>query len=1297
ECVDGEALTADYWWDNMRNPVLFDPALRQLLQAGHKLLLEVGGHPVLSPYLKKTAAEAGAHCFTSQHRKQPQQHYFRQNLAALYRAGATLRWPARLPGSLRVTFPAYPWQRVVAINESLRSLDDRLRGNQRPLLGSRIDAPDPSWQQELDSQRFGWLQDHQVMSRTVFPAAGYIEAALQASVELQQHPSALLENLSFRRLCMIAPEGPTLLRVRVQPAENRFTLYSSQPSVSPAWTTHADGQLLAVPRLLRRASVDVAALRQRCRQPFSGDLSARFAELGLEYGPAFSLISAIHTAGNELLLDIRSPDARETAGYLIHPALLDASFQSLLALLPEGQGRNRALLPVLVRRVLLYAPASSPLLAHVRCNHLDAQTIEGDITLFDHQGQVCLEIGGLQCAAVTLTRPDPLAGKLWHWQWQPVAAVGERETRATVVSAGPEERCPGSPRTDFWQAVDTLVFDGSPIILCPPGLSNRRVASDRLASALLQFSRLVGAIARQQPALTVVMVTHNALSLPAQQAEVNLFQAAFWGMVRTLASEWPQLDLRLLDSDCDLSLAAKACATVLTLPARGEYALRRGALLRHAFAAFSSADLQRLPQREFDDNGEQRIVLPSFTAGDPAVSPFCLVARAAPADDEVEIGVLAAALRPQGGCHEVSGTVLRAGDRSGFRVGQRVVALAAHPLCASHLTLRVTPGYANSALILLPASGSPLLHDPCLLPVMIAIACLRQRARLLAGDTVLIIGDLPGEVQAAIDLARTDGATVLVVSHGAEHLRAFRQQGADAVFDSNDPLWLRAVQAWLGQTAVSVLLNFAPQIAEERLLPLLADFGTLIDLCPGNSEVATRQAGTVKTNLSRLSVDCLAMQKTSPGRFSQLAQLASDALQTGDVQRVPPLAFSAERIHFALTHTRENHSALRVVLQFAGKTLAASHREASARISPQASYLVTGGVRGLGFHLAGWLVTKGAKELILVGRQGILPDAQQAQVQQWQARGVRVHIKACDISDAQAVTALLEQIAAACLPLKGIIHCAAQVDDAFSDRLSQTQLQHNLAAKVAGAWHLHHASAALPLDWLLLSSSVSSVFGNPGQAGYAAANTALEALGQLRQQQQKPTVTINWGAIEGAGMVADRPELAAHFRHAGIGLLPLTLIDSLMEQVLNGESHQLTLADISWPVLAESIGIKGGGTPFDGVLAGQITDSEPAGEHLQRLSALPVAQRADYIAEHLMQLLRRVVGGREQALSLSQSTSQFGLDSLMYLEFQVQIKRAFQVTIPASELLTGASLRELAETVNRKAGLTLQVAPVAAG
>lgn len=1296
ECIAGERLTADYWWDNMRNPVLFDPALRQLLQAGHKLLLEVGGHPVLSPYLKKTAAETGARCFSSQHRKQPQQHYLRQNLAALYRAGAAIRWPADTPGSLRVSFPAYPWQRLVASNESPRSFDDRLRGSQRPLLGSRIDAPDPSWQQELD-QRFGWLQDHQVMSRTVFPAAGYIEAALQASAELQQHHSAILENISFRRICVLAAEGPTVLRVQVQPGENRFTLYSSEPSAAPQWIAHADGQMLSIPRMLRRDTVDIAALRQQCRQPFSGDLHTRFSALGLEYGPAFSLISAIHKADNALLVDIQPADSLLMDGYLIHPTLLDASFQSLLALLPAGQQPDRAFLPVFVRRVLLYAPASTPLQAYVRCSYRDGQSIEGDITLFDRNGQICLEITGLKCEAVTLARPDRLAGKLWHWQWLPAAVAVQPTASVTVIGGQPEANCPGSRCIDFWQAADSLTVARSPLIVCPPRLEGDPQAREQLAAALLQFSRLAREIARQQPTLAVVLVTRNALSLPQQQAEVDLCQAAFWGMARTLLSELPQLNMRLLDCDCDLPLAIDACASVLSLPPRGEYGLRDGTLLRHVFTALSSAELQRPPQQVFDDNGGQRILLQSFTAADPAVSPFSLTPRQAPAADEVEIAVLAAALRPQGGCHEVSGTILRAGNQSGFIAGQRVIALADHPLCASHLTLRLTPGYHNSAVIMLPASDSPLLHDPCLLPVITAIACLRQRLRLLAGEVLLIIGDLPGEVQAAIDLARADGASVLVVSHAAAHLHAFRQQGASAVFDSRDPLWLRAVQAWVGETAIAVILNFSPTIGEERLLPLLDDFGTLIDLYPGNREIATRPAAAAKTNLTRLSVDCLAMLKTRPVHFSQLAQQAIDTLQTGEVQRVPPLAFAADRIHFALTHTRENKSALRSVLQFAGNSIVARRSFSPARASAQASYLITGGVRGLGFHLAGWLVAKGAKELILVGRSGVLPEVQRAQVQQWQADGVSVHVMACDISDGPAVTALMARIALECLPLKGIIHCAAQVQDALSDRLSLAQLQQNLAAKVMGAWHLHQASAALPLDWFMLSSSVSSVFGNPGQAGYAAANTALEALGQLRRQQKKPTVTINWGAIEGAGMVADRPELAAHFRLAGIGLLPLTLIDSLMDQVLNGESHQLTLADITWPALAGFIGICDGGSPFEGVIAAQATEPHQGGQYIQRLSALPVAQRSDYVAEQLMQLLRQVVGGSEQALSLSQSTSQFGLDSLMYLEFQVQIKRAFQVNIPASELLTGASLRELAETVIGRMGLTLQANPAVTG
>ncbi|MCW2479353.1 type I polyketide synthase [Candidatus Symbiopectobacterium sp. NZEC135] len=1258
--LNSEALDAVYWWENMRNTVQFDAALQLLVNEGHKLFLEIGGHPVLSPYLKKVAGEA----FFSQHRKMDAQTCFQQQFQRLWCAGAAVDWQRQYATSFRSTlrFPDYPWQRTAFDSESTASLNDRRSDNQYRLPGKRLDSPQPAWEQTLDNQRFSWLWHHKVAGSAVFPAAGYIQAALQASVEVMGNDTVVLENVRFERMCTLSDRDDTRLRLDFQKETGHWRLSSTVGAMTP-WTQHASGQTCQHARSLRASRVDIDALRRRCTRPYTANLSARFAHMGLEYGPSFTLVQRVILGQREAIADIQPVDSLHLADFLVHPAVLDAGFQALLALVADTS-EAKVWLPTRVRQILFYRPLHTArhLHVHARCHCVAEHCIEGDITLFDDSGAILLEILGLRCDAVNLIRRDPLEGMLYQWQWQSstIPELWSGEYRWMV-------------QRHFWPPVDSLIMDSVGAIISPPDTPHQN-----LAEALLQFSRLIHWRAKQVPPQPVVVVTVNATAGPGQSAPVSYTQSAFWGMARTLQNELPQLDLRMVDLDT----VDEACfSRLLSLPRRGEYCQRKGNLYQHQWVRVAANALRQPTIVDFVDDNVQRVVLTH-----QETPHYSLQMRILPEDDDVEIQVVALAVSPEryhaeATVGDITGIVTRAGHRSGFRMGDHVAAILPDQPYVSHVTLNVK----QSLVVPLPQRLS-VSTDPVLLHTMTALACLRQRVQLAAGDMVLIVGQDVGVIQAAIDLAKTDNAIVLVATLGSARMQAYRVQGADAVFDCADPLWRNDVLAWVGEQGVNVILHQADGMDWARLMPLLTDFGVFVAFGSAMAPLSVDSEFCRGRNLSFFSVDCCSMQKTRPAAFRQLALLALTALTAGEIRALPPRIFSAEQVVQARGYAVDDAEVSRTVLQFQGKTMPVRRAESKELVDKTASYLVTGGVRGLGFTMATWLVEQGVRDIILVSLTGMLPPAQRVSVSDWRNSGVRVRIEACDMAKEHEVRQLLMSIDAHHLPLKGIIHCAASLEDAASDKLTLSQLQNNLGAKLSGAVYLHQYTQTKALDWFILFSSITAIVGNPGQAGYAAANAALDALSELRQQQNLPILSVNWGAIDDTGMVANNAALVSHLARMGITCLPTSLLGELLRCAVNGDIHQLAFAHMDWATLADYTGTRSDEGVFQALIADNGLADEKSNVHQRRLLALPEAERSHYLAGVLAHLLKQVLGADTEDLDIHQSTAQFGLDSLMYMEFQMQIRRTLQVEFSANELLSGLSVRELAERAVNKMG-----------
>ncbi|MAT15246.1 MAG: hypothetical protein CMJ46_08255, partial [Planctomyces sp.] len=217
----------------------------------------------------------------------------------------------------------------------------------------------------------------------------------------------------------------------------------------------------------------------------------------------------------------------------------------------------------------------------------------------------------------------------------------------------------------------------------------------------------------------------------------------------------------------------------------------------------------------------------------------------------------------------------------------------------------------------------------------------------------------------------------------------------------------------------------------------------------------------------------------------------------------------------------------------------------SLDVNTEASYLITGGLGKLGLEAARWLVSEGAKHLVLVSRRE--PDeAAQAIINTLKEQGAAIAIRSADLGAAEDVKDLLSQFGSEFPSLKGIIHAAGVLDDGLLIDQSWDRFRKVLAPKITGATLLHQFSQSMPLDFFVLYSSAASVLGSPGQSNYAMGNAYLDGLAAARRSAGLPALSVNWGPWE-VGM-ADDEKVIKRMKLQGITPLP---VDTAHETLAN--------------------------------------------------------------------------------------------------------------------------------------------------
>ncbi len=406
----------------------------------------------------------------------------------------------------------------------------------------------------------------------------------------------------------------------------------------------------------------------------------------------------------------------------------------------------------------------------------------------------------------------------------------------------------------------------------------------------------------------------------------------------------------------------------------------------------------------------------------------------------------------------------------------------------------------------------------------------------------------------------------------------------------------------------------------------------------------------------------------------------------------------ADHLLAAAGSGREDQIALRPAGSFVPRLRreAAPPGDGSVRLRADATYLITGGLGALGLRVARWMVDRGARRLVLLGRTSLPPrrtwsalapagrDGERvAAVRALEAAGASVHLAALDIADETAdETAVGEWLttfeAEAWPPIRGVVHAAGQLDDRLLLRLDAAGLAAVLRPKVTGAWVLHRAFASRPLDFFVLFSSLSAVLPPPGQANYAAANGFLDALAEYRRTLGLPGLSLGWGPWAEGGMAAHlSTQPTATGALAPVTPLPPDEALRLLGRALSGDAAHLVAAAIDGAGLRRLY--PGGGPPpifhdllpaLETAATGPIAPAAPI--------AIPAAEARPAVEERLRELAAAVLRLPVSRLDLRQPLRELGFDSIMAVELRAHLESSLGLTLPMRMLLDAPSVHQLA-------------------
>ena len=836
----------------------------------------------------------------------------------------------------------------------------------------------------------------------------------------------------------------------------------------------------------------------------------------------------------------------------------------------------------------------------------------------------------------------------------------DREAWRSLVESLPQE-------IPFNGVVHLLALDGH-----GAGAATTEIAEDvrRAGASALALTQAV-ADSDVTPAKGVWFVTRGAQVLERERGG-ELAGATLWGFGKAVAREAAHLQPRMIDLDPGGTAPVPDVLNEVLYPDPENHIAYRSGRRRVARLVRAGAGVERLALPE----GPEWALAP-----DPAgvfEKPYVMPLPARSLEPrEVRVAVDAAGLNfwdvfrslgfiEEGNLgRELCGQVVEAGSKvSTVSVGDPVVGLgfgafAAEMITHEELVAPAPPGIPVTGLATVPSA-------------FVSAGLSYEFTGLEAGDRVLIHAGAGGVGLAAIQLAQAAGAEVFATA-SAPKQAYLRSLGVEHIYDSRRTAFGREILEDTDGAGVDVVLNsLTGEGFIDASLSCLKQGGRFVEMARRDI-LSVDEMAAARPDVAYLILELDVLKKTDPAWVGRILRGVMERLVARELEPIIHSRWPLAEAGAALSFMRS--------ARHLGKIVVTASPLARGRLRQDRTYLVTGGLGGIGCAVAGWLADRGAGTIVLNGRRAP-DDAAEAAIGALRERGVTVQVELADVTDAAAVDGMLERIDRELPPLGGVIHSVGVLSDGALTNQSWERFETVLWPKVLGGWHLHRATLDRELEFFILFSSRVGVMGNPGQANHASANAFLDQLAGHRRALGLPGQSIAWGAWSEIGEAAEQRERIDRQRTAlgGRWFTPQQGLRAFDQLVRQDATTSVVMA-MDWAMFEEAVDDRP--TFLEDLLSRTAEDDAgaeaPSGDLLSQLRGTPAGSREELLVSFLQQEVRAVL----RLPATPAPTVGFfdlGMDSLMAVELRNRLNRAFAdvYTVPNTAVFDYPDIAALA-------------------
>ena len=596
-------------------------------------------------------------------------------------------------------------------------------------------------------------------------------------------------------------------------------------------------------------------------------------------------------------------------------------------------------------------------------------------------------------------------------------------------------------------------------------------------------------------------------------------------------------------------------------------------------------------------------------------------------------------------------------------------------------------------------------HEAASIPAQFGTAwqVVHEIARIKKGETILIHSAAGGTGQAAIQIAQLQGAEVFATVGSNVKKRLLMEEygiSEDHIFYSRNTSFAHGIKRMTKGRGVDVIIN---SLTGEGLLAswrCIAPYGRFVEI--GRKDILSDTGLPMLPFLNSASFTAFngaSFIYEQPERVREGVQSILGLFATKQLHVARPLqVYNIADVENVFRLVQDGKSAGKFVIEVKPEAQVSTVLDTrpSFLLDSKKTYLIVGGLGGLGRRIARWMVHRGAANLVLLSRSGGLGNkAAQQFLTELRARGIRVEAPPCNVADPVAVKELLDKCDIDMPPIKGCIQGSMVLRDSLFEKMSYSDWKVATDCKTLGSWNLHKFLPS-DLDFFVMLSSVSGVVGLRGQANYAAGNTFMDGLAQYRVSRGQKAASLDLGAMTEDGLLSEDPEfLHRVLAYGTLEGISRNQFSAILDYYCNPDLPLLT--DGRSQVL---IGLgKGGGSGLDGM----SISNQPMFSHLRQsgevhtpgatddrdvrdfkglfLASTSLVESGTIVTEALIQKLSKSFSTLETNVDARKPLHSYGVDSLLAVELRNWLAKEFSADIPVFEILGGSTFSSVGLTV----------------